>query len=154
MAIQYLFAAGHDQVGALQALHTLQPPLFKRYRMDLRTEWRSADDTRPDHTGASLLVGLPSSVVVFAVLTPAELELLRVTFFGGTGQEADVTAQVLNKDLGAFLIYNGTLRWPNLRDEAEYDRGVWRGVRLRLTELVQRTGYSSGFDPLAFGVTS
>ena len=154
MAMQTLFAAGHDQVGALQALHTLQPPLFKRYRLDLRTEWRGADDVRPDHTGASLLVGLPSSVVVFPVLTPAELELLRATFFGGTGQEAAVTVQVLNKDLGAFLIYNGTLRWPNLRDEAEYDRGVWRTVRLRLTELVQRTGFSSGFDPLAWGVTS
>jgi hypothetical protein len=83
------------------------------------------------------------------VLSPEELDLLRTTFFDGPALQADVTTQTLDKDLGVFLPFNGVMRWPQ---EKTWDRGAWRDVRLPVTDLVLISGFSDGFEILAFGV--
>jgi hypothetical protein len=148
MANQHLFAKGKDNLGGLAALHTLNPPLFRRYRMDLLTEWAGQVDLVPDANLNAVRIGPPSVVVILPVVVPDELELLRVTFFDGQALQTDVTVQTLDKDLDAFLPFNGTLRWPQ---EKTWDRGAWRDVRLPVTDLALISGFSNGFDVLAFG---
>jgi hypothetical protein len=148
MANQHLFARGRDNQAGLAALHTLAPPLFRRYRMDLLTEWAGQVEIVPDANLNGVRIGPPSVVVILPVVVPDELELLRTTFFDGQALQTDVTVQTLDKDVNVFLPFNGVLRWPQ---EKTWDRGAWRDVRLPVTDLVLISGFSNGFDVLAFG---
>jgi hypothetical protein len=149
MANQHLFAKGKDNLAGLAALHTLAPPLFRRYRMDLLTEWSGQVDLVPDANLNAVRLGPPSFQVVLPVLLPIELDQLRISFFDGEALQADVTVQTLDKDLNRFLPFNGIMRWPQ---EKTWDRGAWRDVKLPVTDLVLISGFSSGFDVLGFGV--
>jgi hypothetical protein len=149
MANQHLFAKGQNNLAGLAALHTLAPPLFRLYRMDLLTEWAGQVEVVADANLDGVRIGPPSFTVILPVVTPEELDLLRTTFFDGQALQADVTTQTLDKDLGVFLPFNGIMRWPL---EKTWDRGAWRDVRLPVTDLQLISGFSSGFDPLAFGV--
>jgi hypothetical protein len=149
MANQHLFAKGQNNLAGLAALHTLQPPLFRLYRMDLLTEWAGQVEVIADANLNGVRLGPPSVTLILPVITPDELDLLRTAFFDGQALQADVTAQTLDKDLNVFLPFNGIMRWPL---EKQWDRGAWRDVRLPVTDLQLISGFSSGFDPLAFGV--
>jgi hypothetical protein len=149
MANRHLFAKGKDNLAGLAALHTLNPPLFRRYRMDLLTEWSGQVDLVPDANLNGVRIGPPSFQVVLPVLLPDELELLRLSFFNGQALQADVTVQTLDKDLNVFLPFNGIMRWPQ---EKTWDRGAWRDAKLPVTDLQLISGFSSGFEILAFGV--
>lgn len=154
MSSQHLFAPGHDNQGGLVGLHELLPPLFKLYRADgPLAAWQSQVERVLDGSRQLRRVGLPLVTFTFQVITPAEAALLHSTFYAGDpyGLDADVTIQTYDADLGTWLPYNGTLRWPERFSSGPPRLGSWDAVDLVVDDLVRITGFSSGFDPLAFG---
>lgn len=151
MAQIHLFAKGHDNVAGLTALYDIDPPLFRLYKLDIMTIWHPYSEQVVDASLRTHGLGLPSVEYVFQVLSEAELKLIRDTFFDGGELDSEVTIQTYDKELMAALAFNATLHWPNL-NEMTHDRAHWRDVHLIATELQLLSGFSSGFDPLAFGV--
>ena len=148
MSTQHLFAKAHDNVAGLVALHTLTPPLFGRYMLDMQTEWHSEGEIVLDANLAAVPIGPPWVVFVLQAITNAEWLLLRSTLWDGQAKSGPVTIQTLNKDLNTYLPYNGTAYDP----EKEPGLGGWKNVRLTVSELELISGFSAGFDELAFGV--
>ncbi|GAB4434131.1 MAG: hypothetical protein Kow00120_00260 [Anaerolineae bacterium] len=149
MATQYAFAPGHDNTAGLRGLHELQPPLFKLYRLDLKCRWHAWTERIRTADGRFVGQGLPWIEITFPVLSAAEKRLLRTTFFAAGEESAPITVRTLNDDLEAYLIYNGWMHWP---ETLERDRGHYRDVLLVVDHVQLRSGFSSGFDPLGFGV--
>lgn len=150
MANKHLLAAGHNQT-TLTPLHELAPPLFDRYRIDLKTFWHG-EVARI--TGGDLRIirdGLPWVELLFHVMSVPEAQLLRATFFAAGELTAPVTLQTLNMDTNMFQRFNGTMRWPDL---TEMDRGMFVDVRVVIEHLeyigdmpsAADSGFNAGFN--------
>lgn len=146
-------AAGNDNLGSLQTLYELgqSSGLFVRYRFrDPLTEWRDQEARARDGTRAFIPIGAAWCVWVFQALTMAEYNLLKTTYCYGV-LSAPVTLRTYNKTLNAYLNYNGQMNWPG-EDERSWVSGDWANVRIVFDNLRLYSGYSSGYDPLAYGV--
>jgi len=149
MASQFKFAPNHDNTAGLLGLHELQPPLFKLYRVDLKCGWRAyAERVRGGDLRFTGL-GLPWVEVELPVISAAERQLLRSTFFSSGDLSVPVTIQTLNEDYETYLIYNGWMHWP---EDLERDRGHYRTANLLIDQLKHYSAFSSEFNPLEFGV--
>lgn len=146
MAIQYLFAAQHNQVGGLTALHLLAPPAFTIYATDLKGRWHGEVERVMGGDGAFVRDGLPWVEFIFPVMSATELQLLRTTYFSAGGLSAPVTIQVLNLDNETYERYNGMMHWP---DQPSRDRGYFTDVILVVDQLeyLEVLGFDAGFDP-------
>lgn len=151
MTMQHLFAAGWNNVAGLTALHQISPPLFDFYRDDVVSEWHGAEEFVLNGERERVPVGLPWVAYTFPALLLTERQLMRTTFFVGTARQANVTIQTYNEDLNAFLRYNGVMRWPDSADVQRHSDMFW-DYRIVIDSLRLYSGFSSGVDPLGFGV--
>lgn len=150
VATQHLFAKGHNNVGGLKALHSIAPPLFDRYQIDIRTQWKPYVERVRSAAGIDIALGLPTVIFIFPVMSDAELRLLRTTFFDSLQQTAPVTVQTYDYDMLAWLTFNGQMHYPDM-NELTHDRGQWTDVMLEISDLQLVSAFDEGFDALAFG---
>lgn len=132
MANTYLFAAGHDQSGSMVALHTLSPPKFWLYELELKSVWHGEVERRMGGDLYYARIGLPWVEYQFPVLTQEELQLLRTTFFSSGALSVPVTIQTLNFDKEEVQIFNGVMHWPTTEGR---DRANYRNVVLVVDQL-------------------
>lgn len=132
MANVYLFALNHNNQAGLAALHTLSPPKFWLYELELRSVWHGEVERRLRGDLYYARVGLPWVEYLFPILTAGELGVLRTAFFSSSALSVPVTIQTLNFDNETVQIFNGVMHWPTTEGR---DRGNYRDAVLVVDQL-------------------
>ncbi len=129
------------------SLYELEKPWFKRYRLDMLTEWHDEESRVADANRNLKKIGRPWMAIILPVIFTEERQLLRSLC---PGENAPVTVQTLNKRLNHYFIYNGMMQWPDFDNETDID-GRWDDVRINIIDLVRVASFSRAFD-ISFGV--
>jgi hypothetical protein len=137
-------AANHHNTAGLLALHDISPPLFKRYKGDVRHIWHDYEARVRDGRRGWKWIGRPWIEILLQALTESEKGLLRSTFCPGTAENAPVTVYCYNQRVQAWIPYNGTFHWPGDGQSEWYLEG-WRGTVIVIDDLQPISAHSDGF---------
>lgn len=129
-------AAGHDNQDNLKALHMIQPPYFHLYSEGLLHEFYDCDSRVRGGDRRWKQQGLPSAKVVVPLINNLEIAMLR-TNYCSSGDDGEVTVQMLNTKLMLPQVFNATFSLPELRGlyQAGWDYCEWRGYELNWIDM-------------------